>query len=140
MTQGAINVLQHPETVLEDFVVPEAEDCVALLSQKGIALLVVGVLVRVLAAVQFDEQFVGHAGEIDDVRAYRLLTAEFVAVELFVTQVVPEEPFGIGPGFSQGLGVLEGLWGVLALYFPPPARLRAGALGLPTPPQGGSDG
>ena len=140
MIQGGINILQHPEAVLEDFVVPEAEDCVALLSQERITFLVVGMLFRMLTAVEFDEQFLRHAGEIDDVRAYRLLAAEFVAVELFVAQVVPEEAFGIGPGFSEGLGVLEGLLGVLTFDFPPPAHLRARALVSPTPPQGGSDG
>jgi len=138
--QGNINVLQDPEAILEDFVVPEAQDFIALRSQKCIAFLVVGVLFCVLAAVEFDEQFLRHAGEVDDVRAYRLLAAKFVAVELFVAQVVPKESFGIGPAFSEDLGVLEGLLGVLTLYFPPPARLRADALVLPTPPQGGSDG
>ena len=84
MTQGGKDALQDSEAVLEDFVVPEAQDFVALLSQERITFLVVGVLVRMLTAVEFDEQFVGHAGEIDDVRAYRLLAAEFVAVKLFV--------------------------------------------------------
>ncbi len=113
MMKGGINVLQYPEAVFEDFVVPEAQDLVALLSQTLIAVFVVDVLFRMLAAVEFDEQFLGHAGEVDDVRAYRLLAAEFVATELFVAQVMPEAAFGVDLAFSEEFGLFGGSGGCI---------------------------
>ena len=104
-----------------------------------------------LAAVQFYEQLFGQAGKVGNVRADGLLAAKSIAGQLLPAQVVPQESFCVGLILAQGLGALEGLGGVLAFDFcpaawgvrggvvPPPARLRAIALGLPTPPQGGSD-
>ena len=132
--------------------VPEAQHPVALLPQELISLFVGGVRGRVLAAVQLDEQLFGQTGEVGDVRADGLLAVELVAAQLFVAQAVPQEACGVGLALAHGLDVVQGFGGVLAFDvgpgawgwrgagFPPPARLRAGALVSPTPPQGGSDG
>ena len=68
-----------------------------------------------LAAVEFDEDFSGQAGEIYDIGADGLLAAEFVAVQLFVAQVVPESALRRRFGFVGGLGLFgefEGSRGV----------------------------
>ena len=62
-----------------------------------------------------------------------------MTVQLFVAQVVPEESLRVCLVLAEGFGVLQGLLAVLTFDDPPPARRRAGALVLPTPPQGGSD-
>ncbi len=87
--QRLVHRLQHIHTVLKHLVVPKAQYSIPLPPKIIIALLVVGVPFRVLAAVQFDHQFSGHAGEIYDIGTYRLLTPELVTVQLFSAQVVP---------------------------------------------------
>ena len=63
-----------------------------------------GRALRVLAAVQLDNQLLGHAGEVDHIGADGLLPPELVAAQLFAAQVVPEEAFGVGLALAQGFG------------------------------------
>ena len=77
--------------LLQHVVIPEAQDAVALVLQKQAALLVVGLLVGVLSAVQFDfdNQPDFRGGKIGDVTANNVLAAEFDAVQLSTAQVSP---------------------------------------------------
>ena len=88
-------------------------------AQEGIAPLVMGRALGMLAAVQLDEELFGHAGEVHDVGPDGLLAAELVAAKLLLAQVVPEEAFSVGLALAQGFGLLEGLFGVGALDFLP---------------------
>ena len=75
--------------LLQHVVIPEAQDAVALVLQKQAALLVVGLLVGVLSAVQFDNQPDCRGGKIGDVTANDVLAAEFDAVQLSAAQAPP---------------------------------------------------
>ena len=59
------------------------------------------------SAVEFDQQFFRHAREIRDIRTYRLLAAEFVAIDLFVAQATPQQPFSVGVITAEGAGVSQ---------------------------------
>ena len=78
-------------------------------------------------AVELDQQLLGHAREVRDIRADGLLTAEFVTVQLFVAQVVPEETLRVGLGLPEGFGVFQGLSGVLVLDLLPSVGPPTGA-------------
>ena len=49
-----------------------------------------------LAAIDFDNEFLGQAGEVYDVGAYRHLSTEAESRELSLTKKEPEPAFGIG--------------------------------------------
>jgi hypothetical protein len=56
----------------------------------------IGLIVRVLTAVQFDNQPVLRADEIDDVLADWVLPAELVPQQAPIAQCRPHAPLGIG--------------------------------------------
>ena len=64
--------------------------------QPCITLLVVGNLVSMLAAIEFDNQTLFQANKIYNVTAYRFLPLEFQSHKAMRTQVIPELLFGIG--------------------------------------------
>ena len=134
--QGLVQPFQHAETVRKDVVAPEAHP-VALLSQKPVSLFVGGgVRSRVLAGVQFDEQFFGKAGEVGDIRADGLLAAKLVAAQLLVAEVVPQQPFRVGLVLAQGPGAAQGLEGALAFD----VRPRTWGMRRRVPPTGSPAG
>ncbi|AOG10776.1 hypothetical protein BSY240_1409 [Agrobacterium sp. RAC06] len=116
--------------MLQDLVVPEAQDAEAFGTEEGVTIKVVEA-VAVLAAVDLNDQPGFEADEIEDVAAQRYLSAEFGAGELAVAERAPEHGFGCGrvgvhlarPGSSKGFwfvahgtGLLDWLsmrlWGV----------------------------
>jgi len=72
------NGLKNAVAVGEDVVVPEAQGAKPLIREPSVTGLVVGIS-RMLAAVAFDDQAVAEGDEVGDVRADRLLAAEFGA-------------------------------------------------------------
>ena len=90
--------------VFEDIVVPEADDFVALGVEPGGAAGVVGNLVGVLAAVDFDDQAAFVAEEVDDVGADGGLPADLVAVELPGAKDGPEGALGGGGVAAESAG------------------------------------
>jgi hypothetical protein len=50
----------------------------------------------VLAAIDLDDQLPTKARKVHDVRAYRYLSLELVAVEAMGAQMVPESPLSVG--------------------------------------------
>ena len=79
--------------MLQDFVVPEAQDAETFGAEEGVALSVVEA-VAVLAAVDLNDQPGFEADKIEDVAAQRDLSAEFGASELAVAERTPEHGFG----------------------------------------------
>ena len=80
--------------LLQDFVIPEADNGEPEVLQVLCPCFVIGGLSGVLAAVYFDNQFGFHANEIEDVLSQRLLAAKAVATQSFAAQVLPQAPFG----------------------------------------------
>ena len=88
------NGSQYGMGLLQDFVIPEADNGESQVLQVLCPRFVIGGLFDVLAAVYFDNQFGFHADEIEDVLAKWLLAAEAVAAQSFAAQVLPQAPFG----------------------------------------------
>ena len=82
----------------EDFIVPKPEhpEAVALKTQGSLTVLCRAALMRMLAAVNFDNEFGVEATEISDVRTNGNLPAEFDACKAPVAQQRPQSPLGIG--------------------------------------------
>ena len=82
----------------EDFIVPKPEhpEAVALKTQGSLTILCRAALMRMLAAVNFDNEFGVEATEISNVRTNRNLPAEFEALETPVAQQRPQPPLRIG--------------------------------------------
>jgi hypothetical protein len=74
------NPSQHPVNIIQNIVIPKAQNAPALPLQKSASLLVVGNLILVLATVEFDDCFLFDAGEVGDVGSDGVLAAEAVAV------------------------------------------------------------
>ena len=73
------NGSQYGMGLLQDFVIPEADNGESQVLQVLCPRFVISGLFGVLAAVYFDNQFGFHADEIEDVLAQRLLAAEAIA-------------------------------------------------------------
>ena len=68
---------EHAVEVVEDVVVPEAKDTVTV-SCELVSAAVIGIFIdRVLATVEFNDEFCLRTGEVDDAVADRVLAAKF---------------------------------------------------------------
>ena len=85
--------LQHAFQVLEDFGVPESENTKAPLFEPLGARLVLRFRLRVLSAIEFDDNARVIAGEIDDETAERHLSAKAQTIDLTAAQGGPEPLF-----------------------------------------------
>ena len=88
--QGASDRLHHPIQVLDHLAVPEPDDLKSARLEHLRPLGVVIGLIKVLSAVEFDDQLGVDAGEIGDVAVNRKLAAELEPVELASSQRPPE--------------------------------------------------
>ena len=84
--------------VFIDLVIPKANHAVASLHQPGgtSRIMLRSRRFEMLRAVEFNDQSLGEADEVDDVGAEGRLAAELVAVELVGSQQMPESLFGAG--------------------------------------------
>jgi hypothetical protein len=92
-TQRPPNRLHHALGIRQDLVVPTSDHAIAAALEPG------GVrrtLLRVLAAVDFDDESCLGTKEVDDVAAYRLLAAEAETIELLAPQLRPQPNLGVG--------------------------------------------
>jgi hypothetical protein len=90
-----IDGLKHAGHVLENVVVPESQDAIAVrLEIPGACF--IRPMVGVLPAVGFDDKLELMAGEIGEVRADRRLTPEVVLLERRLPQMLPKLLFGFG--------------------------------------------
>jgi hypothetical protein len=79
--------------VLENLAIPEPQDREAARDQPSVSGLVV-IALGMLAAINFNDQFVLETDEIDNVAAQQLLTAEFELAEAAVAQETPHPLLG----------------------------------------------
>jgi hypothetical protein len=76
------NMLHDPIRVLERVIVPNSDDAESLSFEPGRAHAIMRRCDRVLAAIDFDDQLLLEADEIDDISTNRSLASEFQAIEL----------------------------------------------------------
>jgi hypothetical protein len=81
--------IPNPFDILQDFIVPETEDTVAVLREPSIAHGIAAVF-GMLAAIDLDHQPLLSTNKIDDTRPDRLLTHEFESSKRSSTKVTPK--------------------------------------------------
>ena len=95
--------------VLENIIIPEPHYGESLAAQERIAM-GVGLRPVVLAAIDFYQQLLLQTGEVDDVRADRMLTSKSASHELPATQALPQLLLGIGhvaPELAREIPILS---------------------------------
>src|SRR5690606_23512406 len=95
-SQRSQDHFQYSSPVLEDIVVPETQYGKACLFQLPRPPAIVLRRLGMLSSVKFDHESSFDAGEVEDVVAERVLSAQLGAVELPASQVSPQFAFGIG--------------------------------------------
>ena len=84
------NLFQYCFGLLQNFIIPKSQHPITLSIQKRRPPLVILNLLRMLSAVQFNNQTILHTDKIDDISAYCLLASEFYSVQPFAAQVMPQ--------------------------------------------------
>lgn len=102
------NGLKNPFKILQDIVVPDAQDGEALVLEKPCSSSVIILLLSMLPAIDFDDQMSFETDQIKDIRAKRYLAAELQAVELTVAERAPEPALRLGLITAQGPGAVPG--------------------------------
>jgi len=126
------NFSQHSLGSLEHVIIPESDYAITSSFKGCSARLVVRLTLGMLSAVEFHNQARLFANEIDEVRPNLVLSAELVAFEPAVAQMVPEPCFRIGLRTAQGtftrmvLFAAHSLRAVSWLRTPHPGPLPAG--------------
>jgi hypothetical protein len=103
----AVENLENPYantfTILGNFVVPEAQNMKAFGSKKTRSHFV-ALGVRVLSAIDVDDERVREAHEIDDVAPDRLLSSEFGSRELATAEEAPHRLLCLGHVAAEAAG------------------------------------
>jgi len=81
---------EHAVDILEDIVIPESKHLESSLAQAFVTVVIVSDSVGMLAAVEFDDEFLLEASEVKDVVPVGVLPAELGAGQLATAQVLPE--------------------------------------------------
>jgi len=92
------NHLEHPLGIGQHVVVPETDDTITPRRQPTRARVAV---IRVLPAIDLDDELRLGAEEVGDIGAERMLTAEAETFELFSPQARPLANFGVGRRKAQ---------------------------------------
>ncbi len=123
------NGSQHAFDSGEDFLVPESHDGVTQRLEVPHAFDIGGDLLPVVFAVDFDDDPVSAADEVDDIPADWILASEVVAVEAVGSQLRPQVPLGGSGTLAEFLGGECSVHGWLDLR-PTTWSLRIGANAL----------
>jgi hypothetical protein len=118
LTQYSISSLQH-------IIIPKPYHPISLISQPFITPTVC-ITLSMLAPINFDDQTVLEANEIDDIRPYRYLPLDFEPAEPMRAQMIPKPLLGISHPSAKLLCLSP-------LHTPLPARPSAEP---PSPPRG----
>ena len=96
------NGLEDAVHVFKDVIVPKSDDPVAAFLEPSSAGRVFGSAFRrtVLAAIQFDDELLREADEVNDIRSERVLTAELVPKRR-AADLMPEAQFSVCEVGSQ---------------------------------------
>jgi hypothetical protein len=92
--ERAAHRLQHVIETLENLVVPEPDDAIAVVRQLGAPSLVGRHPLGMLPAVEFDDELARRTGEIGNAPTDRMLPSEFPRHDAFA-QRPPEDAFDI---------------------------------------------
>jgi hypothetical protein len=87
--------LKHSVGVRQHIVVPEPQHAKPFAFEIAVTHLVFWIF-RVLAAIDLDNQLPAKARKVHDIRAYRDLSLELVAVEPMGAQMISESPLCVG--------------------------------------------
>ncbi len=93
--QFADNPVQNIVGIAKDIVIPEPEHAPSLALQPGCSAFI-RMALRVLPAIDLDNQSVGDTGEIRDERTDRMLAAEFMLFQSAIAECFPEPAFRFG--------------------------------------------
>ena len=94
-SQDSQDILQHIVGILQEHGVPMSDHPKPLRFKIGRAFPIVFTMEAMLATIQFDDQPLFEADEIDDVMPDRVLPLEFAPAETAATDSTPELGFGI---------------------------------------------
>jgi hypothetical protein len=86
--------LQHAVEIVENLIVPKPDDAVAVTRELGAALIVCVHPLRMLTAIELDDQLAGRAGEIGDTSSDRMLPPKLPRLDA-LAQGAPENPLDI---------------------------------------------
>jgi hypothetical protein len=96
LNQPFKNAFQHRFRTLKHFVVPESNHAKSQTSKSARTLEVFKQSIRVLPAIELDDQSRPDAHEIPDKSADQHLSAEPIAAQPAMPQVIPKTSFGVG--------------------------------------------
>jgi hypothetical protein len=90
-TQDDFDFIEHFVRICQHPLIPEAQDPVALRSEKRAPSLVFGGLLGVLAAIDLHDQTPFNRAEIHEVRTNRMLATELYAAHPLASQMPPKD-------------------------------------------------
>ena len=102
--------LYHPVDIVHYGIVPNAKDSVAQRLEIASPFVIVFLLLKVLAPVQFDDQFFFFTGKVRKIASYRILPSEFYA-KLLRSYAVPKF-------FSDSVGLFLRFLAFSVIKFP----------------------
>jgi hypothetical protein len=95
LNQRRKNLFKHILGPLQHFVIPEPNHSKSTASEILRSLDVVQQIIRVLSAVDFDNEPRSKTDKVDDISADRLLPSESMIAEVPVAQMTPKATFGV---------------------------------------------
>jgi hypothetical protein len=87
--------LQYTVEIIENLIIPKSDDTITVTRECGITPIVGFLLLSMLAAIEFDNQFASGAGEIGDKLPDRMLAPKLPRGDVF-PQSAPENSFDVG--------------------------------------------
>jgi hypothetical protein len=100
------DLLQHTLRIRKHIVIPEADHAPASLHQVSAAHHI-QLGLRMLTAVDFDDQPAFDTGEVGEIGRYGVLATERPSVELMVAKSYPQAPLGFGHVSAKAAGALS---------------------------------
>ncbi|MBB4641744.1 hypothetical protein HNQ99_002057 [Rhizorhapis suberifaciens] len=95
-------LFQDPVRILQYIIVPEPQHGVTACLQRAGARLILGGPLRMLTAVQFDNQTSARTEEVCNMPTHWSLPPEFISFKSPSTKMMPEPNFGIRTVLTQG--------------------------------------
>ncbi len=130
------NRLQYRTTLHQDIIVPESEDAIAPLREECRPAGITRPLKRVLAAVDFDDESLRQADEVDDVWPDRDLTPELAIHQAAAPECRPQSGLGIALASPESTGEMRLLgWSHVRHLAQWPAGVGSGNTAIGPSPQ-----
>jgi hypothetical protein len=104
---GLPDPFEHIVRPIHYIVIPEAQYRETLRCEPCTTLAIIGDLIAMLAAIDFNDEPMLHANEINNAWAQRFLALELQTEEAMGAKVIPEVLLGRCLGRAHGFGVIE---------------------------------